>query len=119
MTYQSVPSASIPAPHSDAVPIPKQPSPGIFSLVSGPSGATDFTDENDPTYVPDVEDNEPKPLSQIEMDYIVAKLGLSQRSAEFLTSLLKHRKLLQKTVKVTSYRQRQAEFQRFFTSLIF
>ena len=49
------------------------------------------------------------------MDYIVAKLGLSQHNSEWLTSFLKSRELIQKNVSATSYRQRQDDFQKFYS----
>lgn len=49
------------------------------------------------------------------MDYIVAKLRLSQRDSEMLTKFLKRRKLTQQNLKSTAYRSRQNDFKKLYT----
>lgn len=61
------------------------------------------------------ENDAPQPLTQNEMDFIVAKLGLSLRESGMFTSFLKHRKLTQQNVDSTSCLRRQHDFQKFFT----
>ena len=109
-TYIATATATLPVPvNKDFVP-PRPRSPDNFSAWTAASAHAP-----DSNYVPDLESDEPKPLTQNEMDYIVAKLGLSQRNSEMLTSFLKRRKLTQQNVSATSYRKRQTEFQKFYT----
>lgn len=93
---------------------PKPPSPDTISQPAT-TVYTNPTDVHDIDWTPDFENNAPQPLAQNEMDYVVAKLGLSQRNPEMFASFLKRRKLTQQNVSVTSYRKRQAEFQKFYT----
>jgi len=55
-------------------------------------------------------------LSQARLDFIVAKLELSQSKSEELAKLLNEDNLLMPEVKVTRYRKRQEELQQFFTT---
>lgn len=83
-----------------------------------------MTDVNDPIYEPygfdePLSSKRPRQpqlqlLTQIEADYMVAKMILSQRNAEFLASFLKQRKVT-RNVNSTQYRRRQTAFQCFFT----
>lgn len=113
--YVAAFTASLPVPLSAGVEPPKAPSPDTVSVLTAASGLTDAPDAQDPDWMPDVEDNQPKPLTQNEMDYIVAKLGLSQRNSEMLASFLKRRKLTKQDVSATAYRKRQAEYQKLYT----
>lgn len=114
-THVAAFTASLPVPRADGV---EQPTPPCLETMSALPLESVFTlpsNLQDPDYTPNLEDDEPKPLTQNEMDYIVAKLGLSQRNSEFLTSFLKRRKLTQHNVSATAYRKRQAEFQHLYT----
>lgn len=109
--YVAAFTASLPVPFYAGAEPPVPPSPETVSLLTGGG----FTDARDPDWIPEVGNDEPKPLSQSEMDYLVAKLGLSQRNSEMLTSFLKRRKLTKQDVKATGYRKRQAEYQKLYT----
>ena len=122
--YVSGPNADFPQDHSDLNPPPRPPSPDRQSQTTHQTGGTDFTDPNDPDHVLSDDDDDyvddddpvgPQRLTQIEMDYLVARMKLSQRMAVFLTSFLKRRNLTMKKVKVTSYRKRYAQFKKFYT----
>lgn len=114
--YIGVRSAQLPLPHSEAIPIPPRlPSPDCFTIMTTETAFTEASTSHS-LYVPEIiQNDEAKPLHQDEMDFLVAHLGLSQRNSEFLASFLKKRNLTQKDVKVTAYRQRQAQFQKFYT----
>lgn len=112
--YVAAFTASLPVPLCADVEPPNAPCFEALSTWTAQSNFTNETNFQDPSWMPD-SDDEPKPLSQDEMDYIVAKLGLSQRNSEWLTSFLKSRKVLQQNVNVTAYRKRQAEFQELYT----
>lgn len=57
----------------------------------------------------------PQLITQIEVDYLVAVLGLSQLASMFLTMFVKRRKLTHKNVNSTPYRLRHRDFRDFFT----
>lgn len=82
---------------------------------SGPSGASLI---NDPLYEPDDDDDDdgmPSLMSQAHLDRIVRKLHLSQRYAEILARELKHVNILEPGIKISGYRNRQAQFLPYFT----
>lgn len=54
---------------------PKSPSLDTFSAWITTNSLTEASNSQDPDWLPNLEDDQPKPLSQNEMDYIVAKLG--------------------------------------------
>lgn len=117
MIYKEVPSAQLPIPHSDNVPVPKRPSPeGIASS----SGLDQFADQlsNDPTYIlsgGDVQCNHIE-ITQLRMDTIIRRLKLSKRNALYLVGHLKAVNILAPDVKVVDYRDRSAQFFPFFTA---
>lgn len=57
------------------------------------------------------DNNEPILISQNELDYIVAKLELTKKKSEELASFLYSKKVLERDVRVTSYRNRQSVIQ--------
>jgi len=114
-TYVAAYTAILPVPMPDDAEPPKPPSPDAISTWTANTAFTMKTNPQDVNYELNIENDGPAPLTQKEMDYVVAKLGLSQRNSEFLTSFLKRRKLTQRTVSARSYRSRQAEFQKFYT----
>ena len=100
----------------DWVEPPKRASPDAVTTTTAAIAFTIQNDDQDNDYYPETtEDGRPKPLTQREMDYLVAKMGLSQRNSELLTTFLKRRKLSRCDVKATSYRNRQIEFQKYYT----
>lgn len=68
---------------------------------------------SDPDYIPDDYEQPPTRISQPHLDRIVRKLHLSQHYAEVLARELKP--LLAHGVKITGYRNRQAQFLPHFT----
>lgn len=61
------------------------------------------------------ENDEPHRIVQNDLDYLVAKMGLSQRNTELLTLFFKRKKLSHKDVEAPEYQQRQIEFRHFYT----
>lgn len=108
-------TAALPVLRPNGVPPPKPHALEIRMSQQAESLFTNPTNMNDLDWMPNSGTDGPQPLSQNEMDYIVAKLGVSQRNSEWLTSFLKQRKLTEQTVNATSYRKRQSEFQKFYT----
>lgn len=123
--YKAVRCAQLPLPHDENIPFKFPSPPGgatiPLSAVSTPSTVVTTTETlseqmEDPLYLPgSTELREPVPLTQDRMDYIVAKLGLSQRNSEELARFLKMYHLLAPETKVTGYRSRQSDLQAFFT----
>lgn len=117
--YISTQFASIPKARSPdfSPPEPPKNKDEISVLTDELSDLGNFDDPMDQDYIPDDLDNdEPQLITQSEMDFIVATLVLSQFAAEWLTSFLKKKKLTYGNVNSTAYRQRHAEFLKFFTS---
>lgn len=109
--YISVPSAQIPLEHSENVPVPRPPSPDVssgFTIITDLYDGLSFF-EPEPTV-----SNEPILITQNQLDFIVAKLGLSQRNSEELGRFLNSKHLLAPETKVTAYRHRQAALQECF-----
>lgn len=112
--YISTRTAAIPVLRPQNV---KPPTPPDLEKPSElPTEFTNLPDPYDDDYEPDYVGIATKPLNQREMDYLVAKNGLPQRLAEFTTSFLKRRGLVEDEVNATVYRKRHAEFKRFFTA---
>lgn len=114
-TYVAAYTGILPVSMPDGAKPPKPPSPDVMSTRTAITQLGNQSDFQDADYEPDIDDDKSKPLTQNEMDYVVANIGLSQRNAEFLTSFLKRRKLTEHTVSASSYRSRQTEFQTFYT----
>jgi len=110
--YRASFTGVMPMPMPDGVLPPRPPSVDAMSVVTA---TTCPTDNDDIDYEPDIAIDKPQLITQSEMDYIVAKMGLSQRNSRFLTSFLKRKKLTESTVNATAYRSRQREFQNFYT----
>lgn len=111
--YLAGPNSSLPQKHSDVNPPPRPPSP---DTITEASWQTAGTVETESFFEADEQEDKPELVTQDEMDYVVAKTGLSQRQSEFISSFLKRKKLTEVGFKVTGYRHRQAEFQYFFTA---
>ena len=112
--YTAAFTATLPVQRQADTDAPKPPSADTVSQLAE-TVFTSPTNLDDADWIPDIEEKGPRPLAEIEMDYIAAKLGLSQHNSEWLTSFLKSRELTQKNVSATSYRQRQADFQKFYS----
>jgi len=112
--YVAAFTAILPVPMPYGAEPPKPPSPDVMSTSTANTAFTNATDYRDLDYEPDIEQETPKPLTQREVDYLVAKLSLSPRGSELLASFLKRRRLTERTVSATSYRSRQTEFQSFY-----
>lgn len=118
--YIGVPSASIPLPHSENVPVPKFPSPDILSTCTLATNFTEATTESDYSLFEPGPSNiqatkSPELINQDELDVLVATCGLSQRTSEIIASFLKKKNLLAPGTKITAYRKRQTGFQSLFT----
>ena len=69
-------TAILPVEMPDNVEPPKPPSPDVESAWAANTAFTNETDSQDVDYTPNIENDRPTLLSQNEIDYLVAKLGL-------------------------------------------
>lgn len=114
--YKAVPSAMLPVPHSDELPVP------VLRLRS-PSqhlGATTCNDNETfscagSDYVGDEAGPSPILMSQDHLNALARKLGLSKNKSEILASDLKSLHLLERGVNVTSFRKHQDVFLPYFS----
>lgn len=109
--YLSVPSAQTPVQHSENIPVPKPPSPDVSS------GVTLESEFNEPFSLYGwgaSVSNTPILVTQNQLDFIVAKLGLSKRKSEDLARFLNSNHLLAPGTNVTAYRKRQSILQNCF-----
>lgn len=114
MKYKTVPTVQMPLDHDDdSLPVPTYKMPDTFSFFSDFSDK-DFDNEETASLTPTeiaeaaAKSKAPIPVTQKELDVIVAQLGLTKTKSEKLASFLKSKKLLAKGVKVTAYRTREA-----------
>lgn len=111
--YNAVPSALLPVPHSDVLPVPALPvrSPSLL-WEPGTRAETETIVSN---FVQFEATSSPKLMSQEHLNALVRKLGLSKNNAEILAADLKNLHLLEPGVKISSFRTRQHTFHPFFT----
>lgn len=106
--YPDVPSATKPVPHSPELPVPTLSvtvdSSTESEVVDGPVSSDYTVDDQD----------QPLPLEQGELNDLTRDLNLSKDSAQLLGSRLREKRLLAPTTTFYWYRQREAEFTKFF-----
>lgn len=111
--YKGVPSAHVPVPHSDALPVPVHPSDtATYDAQSHTAGT--LSPHADFDYIPPMVQEFPSLISQEHLDRIVRKLKLSKNNAMVLASELKSVNILAPGVKVTSYKNRQEPYMPYF-----
>lgn len=124
--YQSVPSAILPRPHSENVPVPKRPSPQTQNIVT--CADVDMPDVDIPDAPPIPFQSEIcvssflahpeqriQPLSEQQLHSIARNLQLSKNKSEILGNQLKLHNLILPSVNVTSFRTRNVVFKKFFS----
>lgn len=137
--YQATSLVSLPVPHSDALPVPRYPSPEAandeesedflgFETMSVPGIGIIFSHEfnsftinllageYDPTFALSEESSRITLFNRSRLLAMVRKLQLSQRKAELLTSELKYMRLTTIDVTVHMFRNRQRVFMQYFTN---
>ncbi|KAK4880623.1 hypothetical protein RN001_008769 [Aquatica leii] len=106
----NIPSALRPVCHNDTLPIPEPPNtytlePEIDLKDSEPPpGASNDTFNDDEGYSADLVSREPHLLTQSELNDLVRDLQLPKTKSELLGSRLQQWNLLEKGVKISSYR---------------
>lgn len=115
INYPNLPSAIRPVPHGPDTPIPIPPVvlENVESSVS--STSSDAAANEDVDFLPDDKDNGPQLFHQSELNDLIRDLGLSKENSEILGSRLKEKNLLAPGTTFYWYRNREKEFQPFFT----
>jgi len=114
INYPSLPSAMRPVSHSEALPVPH---PATVADVVADETSTVMENEHsdDYTFEQTSTSGEPHLLTQCELNDLVRDLKLSKINAELLGSRLKGWNLLRHDTKVCVYRNRQKDFQDFYS----
>ena len=115
--YLNIPSAILPVPHGEGLPVPDAPEP--FSLESDEEDEEDETSGPEPSmsHDPDcVPSSSPEPhiITQCELNDLVGDLVLPNSKAELLGSRLQQWHLLAGDVWVSYFRDRQKDLEPFF-----
>lgn len=117
INYPNLDSALRPVPHDINLPVPVPPI--SWTLTDNDENSKSDTEqicnENDPDFV-SVISTLPHLITQDELHDLSRDLNLSQAQAELLGSRLQGWNLLNKDVKVTSFRHRQEKFEKYFSS---
>lgn len=113
--YPNLPSAIRPVSHCVDLPVPQPP-----ENVTIEDELDDITTEaqheqHDPTYSTDSTSREPHLVTQGELNDLVRDLNLSKKQAELLGSRMKGWNLLHNDTKICFFRNRQEEFQDFYS----
>lgn len=108
-------------PHSVDIPVPINANTNIEhqTVTTGIFATSTFEtipDRDDFTYEPEPScSNKQVQIDQQLLDRMVAYFNMSQRHAEKLASFLKEGNNLEPGIKITGYRKRQSEYQKFFS----
>ena len=109
LEYPNIPSAIHTVPHSQELPFPYPPESYALESkededeVENPQPST----SHDPDFVSEPEPLDPYLITQYEFNDLVRYLDLSKIKADLLASRLKQWNLLDKNVKVSTFRKRE------------
>lgn len=109
LQYPDLESASRPVPHSDDIPVP------VYGELPAISCEDSSTTEGNTEEEVVLDADASHPLSQKELNDLVRDLSLSKFSSELLASRLNEKNLLSASAHITFYRNRHAEYLRFFS----
>lgn len=115
--YPTTTSATRPVPHGDGLPVPIPPK--HYVLQSDEDIEVECKEESqclqqDPDYTPESTSRMPHKISQNELNDLIRDLELPKCKAELLGSRLQQWNLLEETVKVSVYRNREGDLTPFF-----
>lgn len=115
--YPNLPSAMRPVLHSEEFPVPVYADMALNYNTDFDQGEIENSSgkKNDPSYEDSSCSSEPYFPNQQDLNDLVRDLNLSKEQAEVLASRLKGWNLLQKDVRVCSYRRRHSEFNDYFS----
>ena len=121
LVYRNIPSAIRPVPHGDGLPVPEPP--GNFAMysvdednVSSNSEEQQPSASRDADYLPSIDFSNHK-TTEGELNDLIKDLELPKNKAELLASMLQQWNLLNHSVKVTTFRTRNQEFEQFFKTV--
>lgn len=103
IVYKGVPSAHVPVPHSDKLPVPIHPSQlnsENSSFDAKPQTISTSSQPSDSDFIPPVAHPLPSLISQDHLNRIVRKLNLSHKNAMALASELKGAHILAPGVEI-------------------
>lgn len=113
--YPDIPSARRPVPHGEEIPIPIHRSLQSFSSSSSESQGNENISDSEFNIISEIDSDQPKLFSQVELNDLVRDLGLSKERSELLGSRLKEKNLLDPNTTFYWYRNREKEFSPNFT----
>ena len=119
--YPNIPSANRPVPHGDGLSVPEPPD--NFAMYSEDEDSVCSNNEEqqpsasrDADYLPSTDSSNHK-ITEGELSNLIRDFVLRKNKAEHLASKLQQWNLLHHSVKVTTFRTRNQEFQQFFKSV--
>nr|CAH7753306.1 unnamed protein product [Callosobruchus chinensis] len=112
--YPNVPSALRNVSHNDSLPIPVPPQTYTLQTELQP-GTPNDTSTDDEEHSADSVSRQPHLLTQAELDDLIRDLQLPRTKSQLLGSRLQQWNLLEKGVKVSSYRTRQSSLKSLFS----
>jgi len=119
--HPNIPSALSPVPHGEGISVPEPPKEFTIDSDDEEEGeSTSGSPEPPPSTEPHVShgrSSAPQPhiLTQDELNELVCELEMSKSKAVLLGSRLKQWKLLEKNVRISSFRSRHQQLASFFT----
>ena len=123
LVYPNIPSAIRPVPHGDGLPVPE--TPDNFAMYSDDDdGVSSNSKEQQPSTSRDADyllstDSAIHKMTEGELNDLIRDLELPKNKAELLASMLQQRNFLHQPVKVTTFRTRSQEFEKFFKTILF
>jgi len=121
LVYRNIPSAIRPVPHGDGHPVPEPPD--NFAMYSDDEDSVSSNSEEqqpsasrDADYLPSIDFSNHK-TTEGELNDLIKDLELPKNKAELLASMLQQWNLLNHSVKVTTFRTRNQEFEQFFKTV--
>jgi len=113
--YPDLLSAMRPVPHDESLPVPKPPDNWTLDDDDASSAAeTEQMATDDYTEFQPPRSNMPHLINQQELHDLVRDLGLSKKQSELLGSRLQEWNLLMKGTKISVFRKRQQDLEKFF-----
>ena len=113
VVYPDIPSAIKPVPHGPDIPVPSVP----MDMDIPEEDDVQLEDmDTSASYQPqNLNERQPKPLCQAQLNDLTRDLGLSKESAQLLGSRLNESNLLASGTTYFWYRKRDEEFRKFFS----
>ena len=123
LVYPDIPSAIRPVPHGDGLPVPEPPDDFAMYYDDDDSVSSDSEEQQpsasrDADYLPSTNSSIHK-ITEGQLNDLIRDLELPKNKSELLASRLQQWNLLHHSVKVTTFRTRSQEFEKFFKTVGF